>query len=147
MKEFNFLELKRKVANTADIYAKELLLWEALTVFEQTILSVGNAYITQIKSELTYLQKTRELSQPNVEHQQKSKDFTLQEVAPNSPAKWLDAQDVMGLLHISKRSLQTLRANGTLPFSPINNKFFYKLEDVERVLGDHYAMYKIRRKG
>ena len=145
MEEFNFLELKRKVASTADIYAKELLLWEALAHYEQTILSVGNAYLTQIKSELIYLQKMRELSQPNGEHPQKSKVSTSQEIVQNSPTKWLDAQDVMALLHISKRSLQTLRANGTLPFSPINNKFFYKLEDVERVLGNHYAMYKIQR--
>ena len=106
MNEFNFMELKRKVANTADLYAKELLLWDALTVFEQTILSVGNAYITQIKSELAYLQKTRELSPPNAEPSQKLKGSTSQEVVPPSPAKWLDAQDVMELLHISKRSLQ-----------------------------------------
>ena len=147
MKEFNFMELKRKVANTADLYAKELLLWEAVTVFEQTILSEGNAYITQIKSELTYLQKIRELSQPNAEHQQKSESTTSQEVVPNSLAKWLDAQDVMELLHISKRSLQTLRVNGTLPFSRIRNKMYYKMEDVDRVLRDHYTMYKIRRNG
>jgi len=145
MKEINFLALKQKVANTEDLHAKELLLWEALTVFEQTILSVGNAYITQIKSELTFLQKTRELSHCGAEHSKKSEATSSQEVAPNSQVKWLDAQDVMALLHISKRSLQTLRTNGTLPFSPINNKFFYKLEDVERVLRDHYAMYKIRR--
>ena len=36
---------------------------------------------------------------------------------------WIDGQDVMMALHISKRTLQTLRDNGTLPYSRINGKF------------------------
>jgi hypothetical protein len=36
--------------------------------------------------------------------------------------EWIDGQDVMHLLHISPRTLQTLRSNGILPFSRIGNK-------------------------
>jgi len=48
--------------------------------------------------------------------------------------KWLNNQDVCQLLNISKRTLQTYRDNGILPFSKIRHKMYYRLEDVERVL-------------
>ena len=60
---------------------------------------------------------------------------------------WIDAQDVMHFLHISPRTLQTLRTNGTLPFSRIGNKIYYLRQDVERILRDNYTMYKIRNYG
>lgn len=48
--------------------------------------------------------------------------------------KWLDNQDVCQILNISKRTLQTYRDNGTLAYSQINHKVFYKPEDVEEVI-------------
>ena len=48
--------------------------------------------------------------------------------------KWLDNQEVCVTLNISKRTLQTYRDNGTLPYSQINHKMYYKPEDIERVL-------------
>ncbi len=48
--------------------------------------------------------------------------------------EWLDNQDVCQMLNISPRTLQTLRDNGTLAFSQINRKVYYKPEDVERIL-------------
>ena len=47
---------------------------------------------------------------------------------------WLDNQDVCQMLNISPRTLQTLRDNGTLAYSQINRKVYYKLEDVEGIL-------------
>ena len=47
---------------------------------------------------------------------------------------WLDNQDVCQMLNISPRTLQTLRDNGTLAYSQINRKLFYKPVDVERIL-------------
>ena len=47
---------------------------------------------------------------------------------------WLDNQDVCQMLNISPRTLQTLRDNGTLAFSQINHKVYYKPEDVEKIL-------------
>ncbi len=48
--------------------------------------------------------------------------------------KWLDNQEVCQILNISKRTLQTYRDNGTLPFSRINHKMFYRPADVERLI-------------
>lgn len=50
--------------------------------------------------------------------------------------KWLDNQDVCELLNISKRSLQYYRNCGKLSFSQINNKCYYKVTDVEKLLKD-----------
>ena len=47
---------------------------------------------------------------------------------------WLDNQDVCQILNISPRTLQTLRQNGTLAYSQINRKVYYKPEDVESIL-------------
>ncbi|EGK02359.1 helix-turn-helix domain-containing protein [Dysgonomonas gadei] len=48
--------------------------------------------------------------------------------------RWLDNQDVCQILSISKRTLQTYRDNGTLAYTQINHKIFYKPEDVESVI-------------
>lgn len=48
--------------------------------------------------------------------------------------RWLDNQDVCQILNISKRTLQTYRDNGTLAYTQINHKIFYKPEDVEKVI-------------
>ena len=48
--------------------------------------------------------------------------------------KWLDNQEVCEILNISKRTLQTYRDNGTLPFTNVNHKIYYRPEDVETVI-------------
>jgi hypothetical protein len=53
---------------------------------------------------------------------------------------WLDGQDVMILLHISKRSLQNLRDSSTLPYSRINGKFYYKADDIKDLLEKNYSL-------
>ena len=59
-------------------------------------------------------------------------------------ADWLDNQDVMQVLHISPRTLQTLRSNGILPFSRIGNKIYYRKQDILKILSDNYTMHKIK---
>lgn len=54
-------------------------------------------------------------------------------------SEWMDNQDVMLMLHISLRSLQTLRSNGTLPYSRIRNKIYYRRRDIERLLNENYS--------
>ena len=59
---------------------------------------------------------------------------------------WLDNDEVCRNLKISKRTLQTLRdrsaegrfqgKNGTLAYSQISHKTYYKQEDVDKVLKD-----------
>jgi hypothetical protein len=60
---------------------------------------------------------------------------------------WIDSQDVMQALHISPRTLQTLRSNGTLPYSRIGNKIYYLRRDITKILSDNYTLNKIRNYG
>ncbi len=80
-----------------------------------------------------------------------SEDFTLMKeyimsVKQTKPTSlndtWMDGQEVMLLLKISKRTLQSMRDNGTLPFSRINGKFYYKAEDIEKMLESNYSSSK-----
>ena len=56
--------------------------------------------------------------------------------------EWLDNQDVCQILNISPRTLQTLRQNGTLAYSQIEHKIYYKPEDVERII----PLVEVRKK-
>ena len=47
---------------------------------------------------------------------------------------WLDHQDVCLRLKISKRTLQTLRDNGTLAYTKIGNRTYYLPEDVDSII-------------
>ena len=76
-----------------------------------------------------------------------SKSLPFGEVGGASLEDWLDGQMVMQALHISPRTLQTLRTNGTLPFSKIGRKLYYNRSDILRILQDNYTMYKIRNHG
>ena len=55
----------------------------------------------------------------------------------------LDGQDIMQMLHVSPRTLQTLRSNGTIPYTRIGRKIYYLREDIQRVLRNNYIMTKI----
>lgn len=55
----------------------------------------------------------------------------------------LDGQDIMQMLHVSPRTLQTLRSNGTIPYTRIGRKIYYLREDIERILWNNYIMTKI----
>jgi len=60
--------------------------------------------------------------------------------------EWVDGQHVMQKLLISARTLQTFRTNGTLPFSRIGKKIYYKRSDIEQVLQNNYIMFNLRDK-
>ena len=48
---------------------------------------------------------------------------------------WLDTQEVCELLGVqSKRTIQTYRDSGLLPYSRIEHKIYYRPEDVQRML-------------
>ena len=49
-------------------------------------------------------------------------------------SEWLDSTEVCQILQISPRTLQTLRDNGTLAYSQIVRKMFYRAEDVRRIV-------------
>ena len=47
--------------------------------------------------------------------------------------EWLDSDDVCRLLCISPRTLQTMRENGTLAYTKISHKVYYRPEDVKSI--------------
>lgn len=61
-------------------------------------------------------------------------DAILAKKGGKSMNGWMDNQEVCRQLNISPRTLQTLRDNGTLAYSQINHKVFYKPEDVMRII-------------
>ena len=66
-------------------------------------------------------------------------DALLAKQGGKSLNRWMDNQEVCQQLNISPRTLQTLRDNGTLAYSQINHKVFYKPEDVlsiVKLIGD-----------
>ena len=64
----------------------------------------------------------------------KDKGFFASKANKFERGDWLDNQDVCQMLNISPRTLQMLRDNGTLSYSQINRKLYYKPEDVEHIL-------------
>ena len=52
--------------------------------------------------------------------------------------RWLDNQDVIQLLNISKRTLQSYRDNQKIAYSQIGSKIYYKASDVEKFLKKNY---------
>ena len=61
-------------------------------------------------------------------------DAILAKQGGKSTNGWMDNQEVCQQLSISPRTLQTLRDNGTLAYSQINHKVFYKPEDVMSIV-------------
>ena len=48
--------------------------------------------------------------------------------------KWLDNQEVCLMMNITKRTLQTYKDKGLLPYSKLNRKNYYKISDVQALL-------------
>lgn len=67
------------------------------------------------------------------------KTYVMGSANPATQKEWLDGQEVMQYLHVSKRTLQNLRATGLLPYSQINGKFYYKSTDVQELLESNYS--------
>ncbi len=51
---------------------------------------------------------------------------------------FLDNQEFLLMMKISKRTAQTWRDEGKISFSQVGNKIYYKLVDVEELLEKHY---------
>lgn len=58
--------------------------------------------------------------------------------------EWLDNQDVCLLLKISPRTLQSLRDNGTIPYTQIQRKTFYKKEDILQFIEKKYCTNQLK---
>ncbi|SDP86054.1 Helix-turn-helix domain-containing protein [Mucilaginibacter sp. OK268] len=52
----------------------------------------------------------------------------------DEPRKFIKSYQVKNLLKISNNTLQTLRDNGTIPFTKIGGILYYNYEDIMKVL-------------
>jgi len=52
---------------------------------------------------------------------------------------FVDNQEFLLLMKISKRTAQTWRDEGKISFSQVGNKIYYKMVDVEELLKKHYV--------
>jgi len=50
------------------------------------------------------------------------------------PKKWLKTYQVRNILKISNNTLQTLRENGTIPFTKVGGIIYYNSEGIEKLL-------------
>ena len=60
----------------------------------------------------------------------------------NLKESWVDGNEVANALNVSNRTLQTFRDNGTLPYSRVKGKFYYKVADIEALLESNYSPSK-----
>ena len=68
-------------------------------------------------------------------------DTIQNQISSKSEAKketFLDNQEFLLLLKISKRTAQTWRDEGKISFSQVGNKIYYKLSDVEKLMQENY---------
>jgi hypothetical protein len=61
----------------------------------------------------------------------------LKETTRSAPRNLLKSNEVLGILKVSKGTLQTLRLNGTLPFVKIGNVIYYDPEDLNKMIEKH----------
>lgn len=55
--------------------------------------------------------------------------------------KWLKSSEVMELLKISPGTLQTLRINGTIPYTKIGGLIYYEASEIDRVLEENRVKF------
>ena len=51
---------------------------------------------------------------------------------------FLDNEELIAMLKISRRTAQTWRDEGKISFSQVGSKIYYKLSDVEKTMQEHY---------
>jgi hypothetical protein len=64
------------------------------------------------------------------------KRFTV-EIANTTLSDWVDKQDIQNALHISDRTLLTLRKTRRFPFSKIGRKIYYYLPGILALLEEN----------
>lgn len=58
----------------------------------------------------------------------------MKPVSDKARIDWVDNADLKQMLKVSTRTTQNWRDDGTIPFSKIGSKIYYRLEDVEALL-------------
>tara|TARA_R110002096_G_scaffold282779_1_gene476729 strand:- start:6589 stop:6879 length:291 start_codon:yes stop_codon:yes gene_type:complete len=71
----------------------------------------------------------------------------LEENQKSPTDTFLDNQEFLQLMNISKRTAQTWRDEGKISFSQIGSKIYYRMSDVQKLLDKNYkAAFSNKRK-
>ncbi len=71
----------------------------------------------------------------------------LEEKQKSPTETFLDNQEFLQLMNISKRTAQTWRDEGKISFSQIGSKIYYRMSDVQKLLDKNYkAAFSNKRK-
>jgi len=62
----------------------------------------------------------------------------LEEKQKKPQDTFLDTQEFLQLMNISKRTAQTWRDEGVISFSQIGSKIYYRMSDVQKLLDNNY---------
>ena len=62
----------------------------------------------------------------------------LEEKQKKPEATFLDTQEFIQLMHISKRTAQTWRDSEVISYSQIGSKIYYRMSDVKKLLDVNY---------
>ena len=63
---------------------------------------------------------------------------SLIQLKSNAPQKkYLKSAEIMKMLKVSPGTLQTLRINGTLPYTKIGGIIFYDADEIEKVMKEN----------
>lgn len=68
----------------------------------------------------------------------------LMKAKPETTEKWLKSYQVRNMLKISAGTLHNLRANGTLGYTKIGAIFYYKQEDISKLMDSRAPVKKGR---
>lgn len=58
--------------------------------------------------------------------------------AENTANRWLTNKEVSEMLSVTGRTLQNYRDSGILPFSQVGSKIYYREDDIQEFLLNHY---------
>lgn len=61
---------------------------------------------------------------------------------PHETKKWLKTPEVLRILKLSPSTLQTLRLNGTIPYTKIGCSLYYDNQDILKILTDNKTTNK-----
>lgn len=65
-------------------------------------------------------------------------NLRIQSTATVPGETFVDNQQFLQLMKVSKRTAQTWRDEGKISFSQVGAKIYYKLSDIETLLKEHY---------
>jgi len=85
---------------------------------------------------------TEDLQRFKAELLEEMKKMFEENLKPHETKKWLKTPEVLRILKISPGTLQTLRLNGTIPYTKIGCSLYYDNQDITKILTENKTTNK-----